>query len=126
MHAFGLSMRDGKWKTFNNDTEGHRASYIPQFRGYFVPLDYQGPDDYDTKFMYIAAGEDEVNPNWEELPYEFVGDISDDGTGIKPIIHTIDGDGTHQYYDLSGRKLNSKPQKGIYIDNGIKRINNKE
>ena len=123
MHAFGLSMNDGKWKTFNNDTESHSANYIPQFRGYFVPFDYQGANEYDTKFMYITAGEDEVNPDWEKLPDLYVGDINDDGTGIKPVIHTIDGDGTHQYYDLSGRKLSRKPQRGIYIDNGKKRIN---
>jgi hypothetical protein len=123
MHAFGLSMKDGKWRSINNDTESHRTAYIPQFRGYFVPLQYQGSDDYDTKFMYIPAGEDEVNPDWEKLPDLFAGDINDVGTGIKPVIHTIDSDGTHLYYDLSGRKLSRKPQRGIYIDNGKKRIN---
>lgn len=123
MHAFGLSMKDGKWKSINNDTESHRNAYIPQFRGYFVPLDYQGQDDYNTKFMYIPAGEDEINPDWEKLPDLFAGDINDGGTGIKPVIHTIDSDGTHLFYDLSGRKLSRKPQRGIYIDNGKKRIN---
>lgn len=122
MHAFGLSTKDGKWKPFNNDTESHRASYIPQFRSYFVPLEYKGPYAYETKFKYLPAGEDVVNPDWEKLPDEYVGDINEDGTGINPVIHTIDGDGTHQYYDLSGRKLPGKPQKGIYIDNGVKRI----
>ncbi len=123
MHAFALSMKDGLWKTFNNDTEGHRASYIPQFRSYFIPFEYKGPDDYVTRFKYIPAGDDDVNPDdWERLPDEFVGDISEDGTGIKPVIHTIDGDGTHRYYDLSGRRLGGKPQRGIYIDNGVKRI----
>jgi surface protein len=123
MHAFALSMKDGLWKTFNNDTEGHRASYIPQFRSYFIPFEYKGPDDYVTRFKYIPAGDDDVNPDdWERLPDEFVGDINEDGTGIKPVIHTIDGDGTHRYYDLSGRRLGGKPQRGIYIDNGVKRI----
>ena len=74
------------------------------------------------QFKSIPAGEDEVIPDWEKLPDEFVGDISDFTTGINPVIRTIDNDGTHQYYDLSGRKLNSKPQKGIYIDNGKKRV----
>ena len=125
MHAFALTTNEGKWKTFSNDTEAQRAAYIPQFRGYFVPLDDQEAYEYDTKFMYLPAGEDDLNPDWEKLPDEFVGDISDDATGIKPVIHTIDSDGTHQYYDLSGRKLSSKPQKGIYIDNGKKRVGNR-
>lgn len=36
--------------------------------------------------------------------------------------HPIDSDGTLQYCDLPSRKLNGKPRKGIYIDNGIKKI----
>ena len=122
MHAYALTTNEGKWKTFSNDTEAQRAAYIPQFRGYFVPLDEQGAYEYNTQFKSIPAGEDEVIPDWEKLPDEFVGDISDFTTGINPVIRTIDNDGTHQYYDLSGRKLNSKPQKGIYIDNGKKRV----
>ena len=124
MHAFALTTNEGKWKTFSNDTEAQRAAYIPQFRGYFVPLDYQGANEYDTKFMYIPVGEDEGNPDWEKMPDIYVGDINDDGTSIRPVIHTIDKDGNHQYYDISGRKLNRKPQRGIYIDNGVKRISN--
>ena len=50
-------------------------------------------------------------------------DGNNDGTtGISPTIHTIDNDGTHRYYDLNGRQLKSKPQKGIYIENGIKHV----
>ena len=81
-----------------------------------------GPDEYNTKFMYIPAGEDEENPDWEKMPNLYVGDISADATSIMPVIHTIDNDGSHHYYDLSGRKLSGKPQRGIYIDNGKKRI----
>ena len=92
-----------------------------QSRGYFVPLDYQGQEYYDTTFKYIPAGE-EVNPDWEKLPDLYEGDVNDEDTSIKPVIHTIDNDGTHHYYDLSGRKLSRKPQKGLYIDNGKKRI----
>ena len=121
-HAYGLSMADGKWRPINNDTESHRSDYIPQFRGYFVPLNDMGPDEYNTKFMYIPAGEDEENPDWEKMPNLYVGDISADATSIMPVIHTIDNDGSHHYYDLSGRKLSGKPQRGIYIDNGKKRI----
>ena len=45
-------------------------------------------------------------------------------TGIQPVIHTIDLDGTDTYYDLKGRRLNGKPSRnGIYINKGKKMIN---
>lgn len=55
----------------------------------------------------------------------FKGDVSgsaDSPTGIQPTILTIDRDGTQQYFDLNGRRLNSKPEKGIYIENGKKHV----
>ena len=39
-----------------------------------------------------------------------------------PTIHTIDRDGTHNYFNLQGRRLNGKPNKGIYIENGKKHV----
>ena len=35
-------------------------------------------------------------------------------------IETIDADGTEHYYDLQGRELPGKPNRGIYIHNGKK------
>ena len=43
-------------------------------------------------------------------------------TGIKPTIRTIDRDGTENYFDLQGHRLNGKPEKGVYIENGKKHI----
>ena len=124
MHLFGLSMKDGKWKTILNDTESHRKAYVPQFRAYYLPLEYPGDEEYNTVFKFIEAGSEGDAPYFEQLPDEFVYDVPDNEelTGIKPTIHTIDADGTHRYFDLLGRPLNSKPLKGIYIDNGVKRI----
>ena len=53
--------------------------------------------------------------------YDF--EVEDDATSIRPVIHTIDLDGTEHLYDLSGRPLNGKPTKGAYIKNGKKYIN---
>ena len=39
-------------------------------------------------------------------------------TGIQPTIKTIEADGTSRYFDLQGRMLNGKPDKGLYIENG--------
>ena len=44
-------------------------------------------------------------------------------TGIEPVIQTIETDGTSRYFDLQGRMLNGKPDKGVYIENGKKKIN---
>ena len=35
-------------------------------------------------------------------------------------VKTIDNDGTQHYYDLNGRRLSDRPQKGIYIYKGKK------
>ena len=40
-------------------------------------------------------------------------------TGIATI-RTIEADGSSRYYDLQGRQLNGKPDKGVYILNGKK------
>ena len=47
---------------------------------------------------------------------------SSDPTGIVPTIQTIEADGTSRYFDLQGRMLNGKPNKGVYIENGKKVI----
>lgn len=62
LHAFGL-YSDGKWKAIRNDTEAYREGFIPQFRAYFTPLEFTDNWVYDTKFKYVQAGEDEVNPD---------------------------------------------------------------
>ena len=43
--------------------------------------------------------------------------------GIQPTIITIDSDGTSRYFDLQGRMLNGKPDKGLFIENGKKTVN---
>ena len=64
------------------------------------------------------AGEDGNNDNME---YE--GDIpftESTPSDIQPTILTIDADGTSRYFDLQGRMLNGKPDRGIFIENGKK------
>ena len=55
----------------------------------------------------------------QPFPAEVFGE--DMPTGIdSPIIHLIEADGSHRYFDLQGRQLNGKPNTGIYINNGKK------
>ena len=76
-------------------------------------------------FTFTGVGESLETGEIEEFPIiNFEGDIlNDPSTGISPIIHTIEADGTHCYFDLQGRQLDSKPLKGLYIENGKKYIN---
>jgi glycosyltransferase involved in cell wall biosynthesis len=84
---------------------------------------------YDSKFIYTEAGDGDDDHNLQvadPFPAEvFDSDLPDgygEETGINPVIHTIDSDGTHRYFDMQGRQLKSRPSKGIYIDNGNKII----
>jgi len=52
----------------------------------------------------------------------FVGIVKDTPTGIQPTIVAVEADGTCHYFNLQGQQLKDKPQKGIYISNGIKHI----
>lgn len=117
-HLFALSS-DGKWNSFNNDTEAHRSTRIPTFRAYYLPKTFTDYRDYTTKFTLLEGGGD-PDDSWLRLPDSYEGDVENGGaTAIQPTIHTIDADGTHTYYDLQGRKLQGKPtRKGVYIYNG--------
>ncbi len=122
LKAFILNS-DGKWRGINNDTEGHRKAYVPTFRAYYQPKEFTDYWDYTTKFDVLEGGGDPYEI-WYKLPGDYEGDSENGVTGIQPVIHTIDLDGTNTYYDLQGRKLAGKPtQKGIYINNGNKIIN---
>jgi hypothetical protein len=48
--------------------------------------------------------------------------VNADGTTAIDTIRTIDADGTERYYDLNGRRINSRTAKGVVIENGKKVI----
>ena len=63
------------------------------------------------------------NINFDNLDFEAtIPYIESAPTGILPTIQTIEADGTSRYFDLQGRMLNGKPNKGVYIENGKKVI----
>ena len=87
---------DGKW---HKVPENQPKAYIGPFRAYFQATTNSGARALN---MVIDDGE---------------------ATTIDAVIRTIDADGTEHYYDMNGRQLNGKPQKGMYIHNGKKYIN---
>lgn len=119
------------------------TSWIRPFRAYLrttgeTDWNYyrQNPDTYvngqqmetnQAKIIVTRFYQQDGDGNAEvkEIPDLFsIGDINGgETTGIvAPTIHTIDRDGTHNYFDLQGRRLNGKPDKGFYIENGKKRL----
>ena len=131
MNIYGMR-DDGSWARFQSE-EGVEQHSLAAYRGYFEG-DASGqsapsmrapalPGTYKTmleKFNQqdTNAGEDGSN---DVMDYE--GDIpfaESSLSGIQPTIRTIDADGTNRYFDLQGRMLYGKPDKGIYIENGKK------
>ena len=124
--------QDGSWARFQseNGTEKYR---MKPFRGYLDAAGYGQeassrrhvaplPGTYKTIFQSTdqqgtSTGE---NVNYENLDYEPIIPFISIPTGIQPTLRVIDTDGTNLYFDLQGRMLQSKPDKGLYIENGKK------
>ena len=90
-------------------------------------VEYQHPENVDgaRKFAtrFYQTDGDNSGEVEEKSDLLYIADFqAGSTTGIKPTIRTIDRDGTENYFDLQGRRLNGKPEKGIYIENGKKYI----
>ena len=123
-HVFG--MYGANWKIIRNDTETYRKGYIPAFRAFYEPSEFIGNWVYSSKYIYIENGEND-DLTMQDFPADtYDSDLpdygDDDPSAIRPVIHTIDRDGTDRYFDLQGRPLNGKPDKGVYIYKGKKVI----
>lgn len=90
-----LLQSDGKW---HKVPENNEKAYVGPFRAYFQATS----SNARVLNMTIEDGE---------------------ATAVDAVIRTIDADGTEHYYDMNGRLLSGKPQKGMYIQNGKKYIN---
>ena len=98
MYAYILQASDNKWHLVKK-AEGYENANIPAMRTYLLQNGGVGANS---------------------LSMELLDDI-EDPDGIDTI-RTIDTDGTERYYDLDGRELPGKPERGIYIRNGKKYI----
>ena len=88
--------------------------------------DDQSTEESNAKGLATRFYQSDADGNGEvaEIPnLLYVGDINGNSTtAIRPTIQTIDRDGTRNYFDLQGRRLNGEPDKGIYIENGKKHM----
>ena len=95
--------------------------YVAPFRAYFSAMEPIG-SVYQMKFIQTENGEetgDVTDFPADEFDFDF--DL-DDVTGIKTIRQLDNLQFDNSIYDLQGRQLSGKPNKGIYIQSGKKII----
>ncbi len=109
--------------TFQPINEANPSWQWPAFRAMFCANADFKPGVYKTKYQLDANGVDEDEDRNLPAPEGYMGDNDGSATGITPVIHTIDRDGTERWFDLNGRQLNGKPtKKGVYIHRGKKQV----
>ena len=107
--------------TFQPINDANPSWQWPAFRAMFCANAGFKPGVYKTKYQLDANGVDEDEDRNLPAPEGYMGDNDGSATGITPVIHTIDRDGTERWFDLNGRQLNGKPtKKGVYINKGNK------
>ena len=131
-NIYGLD-NDGSWILLADGTLGAFRAYFQaneeMVEKYGNRISASKTRSFSTMFHSAKDGDEQEFAVVERPGLLFTLDIqsnnngnNDGTTAISPTIHTIDNEGTHRYYDLKGRQLKSKPQKGIYIENGIKHV----
>ena len=124
-NAYAISS-DGKWRHYRNDKPQYQKADAYAFRCFFSAIEPMGNGVYATLFEEHEEGEEEFDiTNFPADVFSGDADFSgydDEETGI--ILHTIDADGTHRYFDLQGRPLGDKKptKRGLYLINGKKVI----
>ena len=110
----------GTTVTIPNSTLRTMGAYILQSDNAWhkVPADKELENVYVGPFRsYFHAGSSAVS---KKLLSQFV-DNGSIPTNVEAI-RTIDSNGDERYFDLQGRQLPGKPERGIYIHNGKKYI----
>ena len=116
MFAYSLQ-KDGYFKRIRPDTP---QAWWGAFRAMFCANEFTGNNVYKPLFKETVAGDDDPATDLPADTFEGDTDIPDETDGI---LHIINRDGTHRYFDLQGRQLSGKPtRKGVYIYNGKKVI----
>ena len=90
------------------DVVGYATQLLP-FHVFFAPTDNFTATNGKTVFN--ADGDENIT---------FNGDIDDTSGIATPYYHLSDGKNGDRYFDLSGRELQGKPLKGVYIYKGRK------
>lgn len=117
-HAYTM-ISDG---SFQRITNTNPTWYWPAFRSMFCAKPNVIAKVLPTTYKLDANGEEDEDLSLP-APESYQGDNEDEATGIAPVIHTIDRDGTERWFDMNGRQLSGKPaKKGVYIHRGKKQV----
>ena len=121
-------LEDGSWARFTS--EDNADAKLNAFRGYYLSdeVPSQGARGaqrsgqkvkvYRTMFSNVGSESVSGGSTYDSLNMIYVADIPTPSsiTDIAATtIQTIETDGTSRYFDLQGRILNGKPDKGVYI-----------
>lgn len=108
--------------TFRCPPKGYTTAFVNPFVGYFSALEPLANDNYTIKYVYTGQGTDDEeigeveNFPADEFDSDTDFDISSDIQGVEGVKQS------DNWYDMQGRKLYNKPNKGVYIHNGQKVI----
>ena len=134
MNIYGLR-DDGTWARFQSEGDVEK-NHLSAFRGYFEVTENTSevkddkslvaarkaapaPGTYKSIFQKSdqQGSTTSESVNYEQMEYEGNIPIQGGADGIQPTFRAVDADGTSRYFDLQGRLLNRKPDKGLYIEN---------
>ena len=127
-------LEDGSWARFTS--ADNPEAKLNAFRGFYLAdkaaeaqararAQAQDTKAYHTLFSNAGVANVSSGSVPDALNILYDADIptpSGSSTDIQPTIKAIDADGTSRYFDLQGRQLNGKPEKGAYIEDGKKVI----
>lgn len=102
----------------NNELyDANQAKYILQSDGNWHKVQQGEPDAFVGAYRCFFRSDNGSEPDM------LVYGNGVEEQGISTFIRTVDTDGTQHYYDLNGRRLSAKPERGLYIFGGKTYIN---
>ena len=122
---------DGTWARLTS--EDNKDAKLNAFRGYFLADEAeetpasaraQAKNSNTFRTLFSNAGVNGVTDSSvpDALNILYNADIPTPSSIVTaigvPTIQTIESDGTSRYFDLQGRMLSGKPNRGLYINNG--------
>ena len=121
LNIYGMQS-DGNWERCRVTDRGAKGTWAETFRAFFQASEPLGTDTFKPVFTFTGAGESEETGEIEAFPANsFEGDLFEEvATGVRPVIRTIEADGSNRIFNLQGRQMKGKPVKGVFIKEGKK------
>ena len=117
----------GSTATIDNATlyDASKPAYILQSDGVWYKVPSAEPRAYVGPFRayFQATTASGARSLAMMLGGSYNPDENSGTTAVEPVVRIIDREGTARYFDLNGRLLQVKPEKGLYILNGKKHFN---